>query len=291
MSWRTIIVPRRAKLDLKMNCMVVRFPDETVRVHLDEIYSLIIETTAVSMTAALLNELIKKKVKVIFCDEKRNPSGEIMSYYGSHDTSSKYRNQLKWSKETKAKIWKEIVKEKINNQMKLLKSLGLIEYKMLEGYYENVEYNDRTNREGHAAKVYFNALFGKNFSRNTENNINAALDYSYAILLSTINRELASMGYMTQIGIFHDNVHNKFNLSCDLMEPFRIYFDKHIIQMNLDRFDVLEKREIISLIQGNIKMDNKNMIFNNALKLYCKSVMDALDEDEISLIKYWEYEL
>lgn len=291
MSWRTIIVPRRAKLDLKMNCMVVRFPDKSVRVHLDEIYSVIIETTAVSMTAALLNELIKKKVKVIFCDEKRNPSGEIMSYYGSHDTSSKYRNQLKWDKETKAKVWEEIVKEKINNQMKLLKSLRLIEYKMLEEYSKNVEYNDKTNREGHAAKVYFNALFGKNFSRNTENNINAALDYSYAILLSTINRELASMGYMTQIGIFHDNVHNKFNLSCDLMEPFRIYFDKHIIQMNLDRFDVLEKREIISLIQGDIKMDNKNMIFNNALKLYCKSVMDALDRDDISLIKYWEYEL
>lgn len=55
---------------------------------------LVIESTAVSITASLMAELMKRKIKVIFCDEKRNPAGELINYYGSHDTSNKYRQQI-----------------------------------------------------------------------------------------------------------------------------------------------------------------------------------------------------
>ena len=79
MSWRTVVISKSAKLDYQMGCMVVR-QDKTVKIHLSEISNLIIETTAVSITAALLSELTKKKVKVIFCDEKRNPSSELIPY-------------------------------------------------------------------------------------------------------------------------------------------------------------------------------------------------------------------
>ena len=68
MSWRTIVVANRAKLDLQLGSMVVR-GETTIKVHLSEIAMLIIENTAVSLTAALLCELTKKKVKIIFCDE------------------------------------------------------------------------------------------------------------------------------------------------------------------------------------------------------------------------------
>ena len=95
MGWRTVVITRRAKLDLQMGSLVVRSED-IIRIHIDEISVLIIESTAVSMTAALLAELSRKKVKVIFCDEKRLPSSELVSYYGSHDTSLKYRRQAIW---------------------------------------------------------------------------------------------------------------------------------------------------------------------------------------------------
>lgn len=101
MSWRTVVIRSRAKLDYKMNYMVVRKLEETSKIFIDEIHTLIIESTAVSLTAALLNELIKNKVKIIFCDEKRNPSSELISYYGSHDTSAKYRSQISWSRSIK----------------------------------------------------------------------------------------------------------------------------------------------------------------------------------------------
>ena len=95
MSWRTVVVSQTAKLDYKLDYMVVR-QETTTQIHLSEIGILIIETTAVSVTASLLIELIKRKVKIIFCDEKRNPCAELVSYYGSHDTSAKVRNQVKW---------------------------------------------------------------------------------------------------------------------------------------------------------------------------------------------------
>lgn len=291
MSWRTLVIRSRAKLDYKMNYMVVRKLDETNKIFIDEIHTLIIESTAVSLTAALLNELTKNKVKIIFCDEKRNPSSELISYYGSHDTSAKYRSQISWSRSIKEKVWTEIVREKIKNQSTLLKELGHEEYKMLDEYYKQVELFDITNREGHAAKVYFNALFGKGFSRSNEEPINSALNYGYAILLSAINREVVSMGYMTQFGLFHDNMFNQFNLSCDLMEPFRIFVDRKIISMDIGELDSKAKLRIIEAMNDTIDIDGQNMYFNNALKVYCKSVFDALNNNDVLEIKFWKYEL
>lgn len=291
MSWRTVVIRSRAKLDYKMNYMVVRKLEETSKIFIDEIHTLIIESTAVSLTAALLNELIKNKVKIIFCDEKRNPSSELISYYGSHDTSAKYRSQTSWSRSIKEKVWTEIVREKIKNQSILLKELGHEEYKMLDEYYKQVELFDTTNREGHAAKVYFNALFGKGFSRSNEEPINSALNYGYAILLSAINREVVSMGYMTQFGLFHDNMFNQFNLSCDLMEPFRIFVDRKIISMDIGELDSKAKLRIIEAMNDTIDIDGQNMYFNNALKVYCKSVFDALNNNDVLEIKFWKYEL
>ena len=147
MTWRTIIVRDRAKLDYSLNFLTVRKEAETRKVSLSEIYMIIIESTAVSITAVLLNELMKNKIKVIFCDEKRNPSSELIPYYGSHDTSLKYKKQLDWTIESKERIWTRVVYEKINNQMLLLKKLEKEEYKLLEQYLTELEWNDSSNRE------------------------------------------------------------------------------------------------------------------------------------------------
>lgn len=119
MSWRTVVISNSAKLDYQLGFMVIR-RDDVVKIHLSEISILIIETTAVSLTAALLSELTKKKVKVIFCDEKRQPSSELIPYYGSHDTSIKVKKQIGWTDDIKTAVWTEIVSEKIRKQAELL---------------------------------------------------------------------------------------------------------------------------------------------------------------------------
>ena len=287
MSWRTVVISNNTKLDYQMGYMVVRRMD-TVKIHLSEMETLIIESTAVSLTAALLSELSKKKIKVIFCDEKRNPSSELISYYGSHDTSAKIRTQINWKDDIKKAVWTEIVTEKIRKQAEHLEALKCSESEMLYGYISEVQFADTTNREGHAAKVYFNALFGLDFTRTEENSINAALNYGYSLLLSAFNRCVTSNGYMTQIGLFHDNMFNPFNLASDLMEPFRPIVDRKVKEMNPIKFEHDEKMEVVSILQNEVVINGRSEFVNNAIKIYCKSIFDAINDEDISEIRFYK---
>ena len=291
MGWRTVVVSRSSKLDLKLGYMVIRDSEQTIRVHISEISVLIIENTATSITTALLNELTKQKVKVIFCDEKRNPSSELMSYYGCHDCSLKLRAQLDWQQFSKEMVWTAIVSQKIQMQAENLNFFGLQESELLHKYREEIEFNDQSNREGHAAKVYFNAMFGKEFSRSNECPINAMLDYGYSIILSCVNREIVSNGYLTQIGIFHNNMFNQFNLGCDLMEPFRTIVDRKVRVVLPQRFEATEKRQILELLSEEFIVEGRRQTLLNTIKIYVKSVFDAIENSDISYIKFYRYEL
>ena len=237
----------------------------------------------------LLSELIKHKIKVVFCDEKHNPQSELMPYYGSHDTSAKIRTQIQWTREVKENIWTEIVVEKIKQQSEHLKEHELkVPSDMLKQYIEEIELGDKTNREGHAAKVYFNALFGMDFSRSKDCTINAALNYGYGILLSCFNREVIANGYITQLGLFHNNMFNQFNLSSDLMEPFRILVDRIVMKNKPEKFDTEEKMDFVYMLEDEVMIDGKRQYINNAIKIYCRSIFDALNENDVSLIKFYK---
>ena len=290
MSWRIIVISKRAKLDLQLGYMVVR-SDEVTKIVLSEISTVLIESTAVSLTTSLIAELAKRKIKVIFCDEKRNPSCELVNYYGSHDTSNKIRKQIVWKQNTKEAVWTEIVSEKIRKQKELLDILGKEESKLLASYLTEIEWGDKTNREGQAAKVYINALFGMNFTRTADCNINAALNYGYSIILSAFTREITANGYLTQLGIFHDNMFNQFNLASDFMEPFRVLIDWKVKQMNLEEFDHDEKLQLVDVLNQEVQIDGRKQYVNNAIKIYCRSVLDALNEDDSSLIQVYKIEL
>lgn len=290
MSWRIIVISKRAKLDLQLGYMVVR-SEEITKIVLSEISTILIESTAISLTTSLLAELSKRKIKVIFCDEKRNPSAELMSYYGSHDTSNKIRKQIAWKQSTKEAVWTEIVTEKIRKQKEFLEALGKEESEQLSSYLKEIDWNDVTNREGHAAKVYFNAVFGMDFTRTEDNIINAALNYGYTIILSAFTREIVANGYLTQLGIFHDNIFNQFNLASDFMEPFRVLVDREVFGLNLTKFEHEEKMQLVNIFNHEVKIDNKIQYVNNAIKIYCKSVFEALNEDDSALVRFYKNEL
>ena len=290
MSWRIVVISKRAKLDYQLGYMVVR-NEKITKIHLSEISTVLIESTAVSLTTSLLAELTKRKIKVIFCDEKKNPSSELVGYYGSHDTSNKIRSQIQWNKNIKEAVWTEIVTEKIRKQKALLDYLGKEESGLLDSYIKELAWNDETNREGHAAKVYFNALFGLDFTRTADTPINSALNYGYSILLSAFSREIVSNGYITQLGLFHNNMFNQFNLASDLMEPFRILVDKEVLNMQINEFGHNEKMTLIDILNHEIIIDSKNHYVNNAIKIYCKSVFDALNEDDSALVRFYKSEL
>lgn len=288
MSFRTIVISNRCKLDLRMNYMEVRGP-QTVKILLDDIDILMIENPAVSLTGCLLEALVDKKVKVIFCDHQHNPYSELMPCHGSHDNSRKIKKQIAWSEDAKGAVWTAIVSQKIQNQSGHLKKLGYEqEADMLAGYVTELEYNDSTNREGHAAKVYFNKLFGLQFNRNKDCPTNAALDYGYSLILSSFNKEIVANGYLTQVGLCHDNIYNPYNLSCDLMEPFRILVDELVKEHDFQRFDIDEKHQMLELFQKEVIIAGAKQVVTNAIKIYTKSVLDALTERQPERIIFYE---
>lgn len=291
MGWRTVVISKPSKIDLRLGYMVVRDCESTVRVHISEISVLIIENTASSITTALLSEITKQKIKVIFCDEKQNPSSELVSYYGCHDCSLKFRTQLEWAEINKQAVWTSIVTQKIKMQAENLDYFRLNGADLLYDYINEMEFNDESNREGHAAKVYFNAMFGKKFSRNDECPVNAMLNYGYSIILSCFNREIVCNGYSTMLGLFHNNMFNQFNFGCDLMEPFRPVIDRAVKNFNPIKFDTEEKHFILSLLSMELFVDGKKQNLLNVIKIYAKSVFEAIESGDTADIKFYRYEL
>lgn len=285
MGWRTIVVNKNCKLSYKNDYLIIR-SEKLQMIHLSEINTIIVENGMVSITSYLINELAEQKIKIIFCDEKHNPSCEIMPYYGSFNTSKKIANQTKWEEDKKQKAWQQIVKHKIHNQAMLLKNLNIEGYGKLLEFEQQVEIDDKTNREGHAAKVYFNLLFGMDFSRDKEDNTNIALDYGYSIILSMLNREIVSKGYITPLGLNHKNEFNQFNLSCDLMEIFRPLIDEIVYKNREFAFDKMYKHKLIDVYNRQIKIKNKEQYVTNAVPIFITNVFNFLEDKESKIINY-----
>ena len=287
MAFRTVVVDTHSKLEYSLNYLVFRTPDVTKKVLLDEIHTIIISSTAVSLTTSLINELSKRKIKVIFCDEKHDPSCELFPIYGNSNCSRRLKEQLSWTKETMDIVWQQIVKRKISNQSTFLKNHNKDDLsKVLDEFAENVVPGDITNREGHAAKVYFNHAFFEGFTRDTPCFINACLDYGYTILLSKFNRDVVASGYLTQLGIHHKNDFNDFNLSSDLIEPFRFLIDEKAFGLNEnDDF----KGEMIKVLAAEVKQLGRTQTVANAIEIYCNSIFTALNTGDLSKIAFIDY--
>ncbi len=289
MSFRTVVITRQSKISYKNRFLVVKQDNDEKYIHLSEIDTIVVDSISVSISAYLLKEIADAKINMIFCDEKHNPFGELSPYYSRHNSSKKIKEQIKWTNKCKDDLWMKIVKNKILNQSLMLNKIKNDKYDLLTSYIDEVVSGDKTNREGHAAKVYFNALFGKDFVRNNNDNINAALNYGYAILLSTINKEVISCGYLTQLGIHHKNEFNEFNLSCDLMEPFRVIVDNFVYFNQERELNTNYKLDIVNILNNSYKYQNKSYTLKDIIGLFVKNTLNNIDNsDEYKDFIYYE---
>ena len=290
MTWRTVVIENKAKLSYKNDYLIVR-GEKIKTIHLSEISTIIIDNTAVTLTSYLISELLDRKIKLVFCDHQRNPQGEVLPYYGCHNSSKKIQEQLNWDSQYSGIIWTRIIYEKIMNQANLLKEIESDRYKLLYNYLDQLTILDETNREGHSAKIYFNTLFGMDFSREQDNDINIMLNYGYSILLSQFNKEIVANGCLTQLGIKHKNEFNPFNLSSDLMEPFRPIVDRLVYELREHTFNGNTKLQLLQLLNKKVVINDSSQYLPNAISIYVKSVIEALKNKDMNLIKFVEYEL
>ncbi|EDN7814153.1 type II CRISPR-associated endonuclease Cas1 [Listeria monocytogenes] len=279
MGWRTVVVNSHSKLSYKNQHLVFKSAYQHEMIHLSEIDVLILEITDITLTTMLINCLVAENILILFCDDKRLPIGKVLPFYGRHDSSLQLSKQLGWDSELKSEVWTEIISQKILNQSTFLSMLNYDEKAdSLIKLHETLEIFDPTNREGHAARIYFNQLFGNDFTREQENDINSGLNYGYTLLLSIFARELVKSGCMTQFGLKHSNQFNDFNFASDIMEPFRPLVDQIVYEKRNEDFQVI-KRSLFELFNKQFDYNDQHMFLTNIASDYTKKIVKVLNEE------------
>lgn len=290
MSWRILYIENSDYLSLYLdNLKVTKEHDDTV-IPLSDINSIIIDNYKTTISVNLLNKCMEYKVNVVLCDMQHLPYTIIYPYSINYQASLIQQQQLNWNSEHLGLIWKEIVIGKILNQANVLnynnKSVDVIN--RLKKLSDEVIINDKTNREGLAAKMYFRELFGNKFTRDKDDNINSCLNYGYSIFRSLIARTLVAKGLNPHLGIFHKSQFNSFNLADDIIEVFRPIVDNFVYNnfSNDDYFTRDERIKLVELSSKKVIYKNQKQSISNVINSYIDSILLSLNTGEINNLSF-----
>ena len=282
-GWRTLVVETGRNLSLKNGQLMVGRADEEepeLYVPIGQLRTLILATPKGSVSLPLLLELTQKNVAVLLCDGKYRPYAQLSPLFGHTDTAGAIMDQTQWQARAKDFVWAHIVTAKLLAQARALKTVGLPVPDLLSVYARSVEAGDATNREGMAARVYFNTMFTRNFVRHAADETNYALNYGYSILLSAMNRIVNSHGYHTALGIHHVSRQNPFNLSCDLMEPFRPFVDRIVYATVGMPLDWERKKALIAVTRQECVYEDRRMNLENAMGSFALDILKTMNDPE-----------
>lgn len=288
---QTLMFTSPVYLSLKDRQLVITFKDnkDTVTRPIEDIGFVIIEHPEVSISIPALNELADNNVSVIFCDKKKMPRTMLMTLEGNTTQQESYKYQIDASAPLKKKIWKQLVECKIRNQALLLNKVGR-NGDVLKQYYMNVKSGDTDNREGVAAREYWNRIFDDGFRREREGQApNNLLNYGYTILRAAVARALVGSGLYPAFGVYHRNRYNAFPLADDMMEPYRPFVDEIVYHLYYDgavsELDNLVKNKLLRVLFSDVKMGKVTRPLENALSLTTASLLRMYkgETDKLSL--------
>ena len=231
---RTLFFSTPLDLSLRNNQLIIntrQMPEVKNSVPIEDIGVVVLENQQINITLPLLNALSDNNAAVIICGENFMPNAMLLNLDSNTTQGESYRAQIEASEPLKKGLWKQVVEMKIRNQAALLNKLGKDGDK-LKPYYSHVKSGDSDNREGIAAKIYWNELFGEDFIRSREGSSpNNLLNYGYTLLRAAVARALMGSGLFPAFGIFHRNRSNAFPLADDIMEPYRPFVDEIVFDL------------------------------------------------------------
>ncbi|MEM2272061.1 MAG: type II CRISPR-associated endonuclease Cas1 [Archaeoglobaceae archaeon] len=223
-GWRVLILNSDADLKLLNGNLHVFKSDGSVSLPIEDIDFIVVESFKGVVSYQLLRELAKRGIALLVTDRSFMPSGVFIPFVQSTNTSDLIFRQIEQKVPFKKRIWQRIIRQKILNQSFVLEYLGKPNADVLKKVHSEVKSGDSTKREAFAAKIYFQSI-SKDFRRFENDSINAALNYGYAIIRSTLARSLSATGLVCAIGVGHKSRTNPFNLADDFLEVFRPFVD------------------------------------------------------------------
>ena len=248
--------------------MSVKNDSTQTLISLDDIDIVMIENQQTTITSALLSNLAKANISVVFVDDKFTPSAISIGLNKNSRTTKIQKAQVSVKKPRHNRLWREIIYAKILHQGDVLNRLR--EDKYLYTLLKKINSGDRGNIEAIGASYYFKELFGKDFSRHSvEDNRNIALNYGYSIIRSSIARHIVAYGLNPSFGMWHSSELNAFNLADDLIEPFRPIVDRYVLQ-NVSKKSKLtfqHRQDLTGLLYAKVKNSkDENSSVNEAIK-------------------------
>lgn len=288
MGWKIVEIENGQSLNLFLDNIVITTEESKITLPLNDIDVLLINNYKLKITIQLINALSRNNILTIICNNDYLPESLIVPIIGNYNTIKVLDVQLQWNPIYKARVWKNIIKNKMENQAELLNSIfdeNDISEKIIELTKEIKDY-DISNREGHASKIYWHKLFGSNFKRFENDYCNMLLNYGYTILRSYMTRSIIKKGLDPRISFFHKSFHNYFSLSSDLMEPFRCFVDKEVFELIKDEEQCFfkHKEKLIKAFNNKILIDGKKQFINNAIDIFVDSIVNQGKISEIRLI-------
>lgn len=276
MGWRSLLITKHSKVSYKMNHIVITTMDDVVQVPLDDINIIIVGSTQVAITSYAIMAMLQKNVALIFTDEQAMPIGQVANYYGNSNRNVNIASQIEWSDERKQNVWTSIITAKMNNSVQVLAAFGLDTSDVVTTIAA-MQYGDVTNREGVVAKLYFHRLFENDFARHNDDlEVNGVLDYGYAVLLAATAREIAGNGYLTQLGVHHRSQTNEYNLASDLMEPFRPFVDKLVVEEKIAELTTDNKGKMIGVLNTEFTFNGHRATVQTAIADVVRDTLEYL---------------
>ena len=226
----------------KNNTLPESFKASAVKqVPIEDIGVVVLDNRQITITQGALSELLDNNVAVISCDEHRMPVGLMLPLAGNTTQSERFRHQIEASLPLKKQLWQQTIQAKITNQSAVLLQQRGLECGNMEAWIKQVKSGDSDNLEGRAAAFYWQNLFGdiEGFHRDREGVApNNLLNYGYAILRAVVARSLVGSGLLPTLGIHHHNRYNAYCLADDIMEPYRPFVDKLVVEIVDSGIDV-----------------------------------------------------
>lgn len=272
---RTLYFGNPAYLSLKMKQMVVRIPqkddgdlpseEDMVRtVPIEDLGVIILDNKQITITQGLIDALLENNCALITCDSRRMPVGLMLPLAGNTIQNERFRSQLDSSLPLRKQLWQQTIEAKIRNQAAVLRYVTGMEHKNMIKWSDSVRSGDADNMEARAAVYYWKTIFPNDpyFIRDREDEgANALLNYGYAILRAVVARALVGAGMLPTLGIHHHNRYNAYCLADDIMEPYRPYVDKLVVEMledgAEDKLNATNKVKLLNIPVIEVKINEK----------------------------------
>lgn len=285
---RTLVIQDACSIHTQAERLVVSNHQADRSVPLSDIASVMIEHPQIRLSSPLLAKCAEHNIAVIACDDKRIPCGVFLPFNTHSVVSRRIQEQIQLPRSVKDALWSKIVLAKITNQSKVLAAHGkadaasrLLDCGMM------ILPGDRTNIEGIAAREYFTALFGADFSRENGSVINAGLNYGYAVVRATVARTIVAAGLQPALGLHHCNQFNQFNLADDVIEPFRPVVDRVVLTNCLEvvEFNSVVKRELLSVLAEKVRVQGRQYVLPDAIEVMVADLVRCIESKSSKFTK------